>query len=98
MDVSKASPDPVAARGIAMVAHHGARRSKGGGVLRWPSLDVIFGYRGGVRSGTYIRGLQPVGSSGAGCATARLKLRPSATVAGSNKGQIMTRLGKVGAT
>jgi hypothetical protein len=30
MDGSEASPDPAAARGIDTVAHHGARRSKGG--------------------------------------------------------------------
>jgi hypothetical protein len=69
-----------------------------GGVLRWPNLDVIFGYSGGVRSGTYLRGLQPTGSFGAGRTTVRLKLRPSTTEVGSTKGQLMPRLGKTGAT
>jgi hypothetical protein len=96
MDGSEASPDPAAARGIDTVAHHGTRRSKGG-VLQWPNLDVIFGYRGGARSGTYLRGLQPAGSSRAGRTTVRLKLQPSVTVAGSTKGQLTTRLGKTGA-
>jgi hypothetical protein len=86
MDASEASPDLTAVHGIATVAHHGVHRSKRGGVLRWPSLDVIFGYRGGARPGTYLQGLQPVGSSGAGRVTVRLKLRPSAKVAGSTKG------------
>jgi hypothetical protein len=32
-----------------------------------------------------------------GCAAARLKLQPSATVGGSSKGRLTTRLGKMGA-
>jgi hypothetical protein len=47
--------------------------------------------------GTHQGGLQPTGNSRAGRAVVRLKLRPSATVAGSSKGQLMTRLGKMGA-
>jgi hypothetical protein len=43
------------------------------------------------------RGLQPVGSYGARCAAARFKLEPSATVGGSSKGRLTTRLAKMGA-
>jgi hypothetical protein len=46
--------------------------------------------------GTHQGGLQPAGSSGAGCAVERLKLRPSAMVAGNSKRQLTTRLGKIG--
>jgi hypothetical protein len=73
MNSSEVSPDPAAVRGTDTVVHHGTRWSKGV-VLRWPNLDVIFGYKGGARSGTYVRGLQPVGSSRVGHAMARLKL------------------------
>jgi hypothetical protein len=97
MDDSAASPDPMVAHITDMAAHHGARRSKGA-VLRWPNLDVIFGYRGGARLGIYLPGLQLAGSFGAGCTTARLKLRPSAMVVGSTKGQLTMRFGKTGAT
>jgi hypothetical protein len=38
-------------------------------VLRWPNLDVIFSYRGGARSGTYLGCLCAVGATGVGRAT-----------------------------
>jgi hypothetical protein len=60
----------------------------------------IFGgfssYGTGRVRGTHQGGLQPVGSSKAGHATASLKLRPSTMVAGSSKGWLTTRLGKTG--
>jgi hypothetical protein len=42
------------------------------------------------------KGSLAAGSSKAGCAAARLKLRPSAMVARSSKEQLTTRLGKMG--
>jgi hypothetical protein len=52
---------------------------------------------GGVR-GTHQGGLLPVGGSRAGCATARFKPQPSATVGERSKGWLTIRLGQMGAT
>jgi hypothetical protein len=38
-------------------------------VLRRPNLDVIFSYRGGARSGTYLEGLRAVGATRVGHVT-----------------------------
>jgi hypothetical protein len=64
--------------------------------LRGGFFDGVSTYDGGGVQGTHQGVLQPVRSSGAGHAVVRLKLQPLATVAGSSKGQLTTRLGKTG--
>jgi hypothetical protein len=59
-------------------------------VVRWPNINVIFSYRGGVRSRTYLGGLWEVGPIGVGCATVAGFLQTWASMAeGSKDGPVM---------
>jgi hypothetical protein len=66
-------------------------------VLRWPNLDVIFSYRGGARSGTYLGGLQAAGATGVGRVTVVDFLQTWALMGEGSKDRLMTEGGQMSA-
>jgi hypothetical protein len=96
MDDSDASPDP---GGDVWNRYDGApwhSSELGGVVLRWPNLDVIFSYRGSVRSGTYLGGLQAVGATGVGHATVAGLLQTWASTGEGSMDRSVTEGGQTG--
>jgi hypothetical protein len=65
-------------------------------VLQRPNIDIILSYRGGVRSGTYLGGLQAAEETGAGRAMVADFLQTWASTGEGSKDRPVTEGGQTG--